>query len=58
MRAAMTSVRPTSTGRASPSSTATCAARSTRSSSPSAYTTRFGACLAAANTGSIVVPDW
>jgi hypothetical protein len=41
-----------------PSSTAVCAARSTRSSLPSAYITRFGARLAAAKTGSIGVPNW
>ena len=45
-------------GLASPSSITTCAARSTRSSSPSVYTMRLGACFATVNTGLIVRPDW
>ena len=53
----MTSARPTSTGLARPSSTMTCAARNTRSSSPSAKATRFCAAFAAANTGSMLEPD-
>ncbi len=58
MRACTTSRRPTSVGRAMPSSTTCCTARSTRSSSPSQYTTRLGASLAAANIGFMMRPDW
>ena len=36
----------------------TCAARNTRSSSPSAKATRFCAVFAAAKTGSMLEPDW
>ena len=50
-RVAMTDGRPTSSGFASPSSMTVCTARSTRSSSPSAYTTRFGFERAASITG-------
>ena len=35
-----------------------CTARSTRSSSPSAYATRRGAAFAAENTGFISSPKW
>ena len=48
IRLGNTAGRAISTGRASPSSTITCTARSTRSSSPSAKQTRFLAALRAA----------
>ena len=53
----MTAGRPTRIGLASPSSTTTCTARSTRSSSPSAKTIRFGAFFAAWKIGFISRPE-
>ncbi len=58
MRMSITSGRPIRIGFASPSSTAICVARSTRSSSPSAKITRFGARFAAWNTGLMIVAEW
>jgi hypothetical protein len=57
MRFMITAGRPTRIGLANPSSMTTCTARSTRSSSPSAYTMRFGAALAAVKTGFISSPE-
>ncbi len=58
MRWAITSLRPTSTGRARFSSTTICAARSTRSFSPSAKATRlFLARLATLKMGFMVLPE-
>ncbi|CFP65620.1 Uncharacterised protein [Bordetella pertussis] len=57
MRISITDGRPTRMGSASFSSITVCTARSTRSSSPSAYTTRLGACLACWNSGRINWPE-
>ena len=62
MRSSTTFGRPTKIGRAIFSSTTTCTARNTRSSSPSAKTTRVPYSLvfffANANTGFMNVPLW
>ena len=58
MRVAMTAGRPMRIGRTRCSSSAICTARSTRSSSPSAYTMRLGASRAAWNTGRMNMPVW
>ncbi len=56
MRALITAGRPTRIGLTRRSSSAICTARSTRSSSPSAYTTRLGDWRAALNSGRINMP--